>query len=104
MEIKQLAKQLRSILFNDCDCDALTSEFERVLELCDCEYEVTVMENDRVIIVDVSPCILFIRKKKSRRIYEVVPEGSPLKEYSKGVCYDKEAYKERKNRRRHSGI
>lgn len=80
--MKELARDLRMILFRKCDCDALTTEFERVLELCGCEYEVNILEDDNAIIVDIPDCIQFIRKKgRTCKIYESIPDGSPLEKY-----------------------
>ncbi len=80
MEIKELANKLRMILFRNCDCSTLTIEFERVLELCGCKYEVSVIEDDNAIIIEVPNCIQFTRKKgNSYKIYESIADSSSLK-------------------------
>jgi hypothetical protein len=91
MHKKDLPKHLRMLLYGKVDSDELTQKFERVLDLCGCEcYDVTVMEDDKVIIVDISPCIQYIKKKgPGNKIYEVIPLDSPLQEFSKRWYYDK---------------
>jgi len=82
--MKDLAKQLRLILYRNSDSNTLTTEFERVLKACDCKYVFNIFESDRVTIADVSPYIQFVRIKQCpKRIYEVIPEDSPLKKYVK---------------------
>ena len=91
--MKKLAHELRMILFRKCDCDELTTEFERVLELCGCEYKVNMIENDNAIIIDIPNCIQFIRLKgmkgKTCKVYESIPEGSPLEKYKEKRTWQK---------------
>lgn len=91
MNKKDLPKHLRMLLYGKVDSDELTQEFERVLELCGCEdYDVNIVENETVIIVDVSPCIQYIKTKGANgRIYEMIPLDSPLHEFCRRVYYDK---------------
>lgn len=92
MDLNQLEKEIRMILYREGDPDVLLDQIGRVLRLCDCELELNVMEDDKVIIVDASPCVQFIRVKGTslKRIYQVIPEDSPLQKYSKRGYYDKE--------------
>jgi len=94
MEIKDYAKELRMILYQNNDSDELTENFERVLTLCDCKVDINVIENDEAIIVDVIPCIQYIKMKKAPfKIFEVIPLGSPLKKHLGRRYYDKEKRK-----------
>lgn len=82
MDMKNLACDLRSVLFSKYNCDELTIDFERVLKIYECEYEVNIIEDNKSIIVDIFPCIQFIKRKgKVCKIYELIPDGSPLEKY-----------------------
>ncbi|HUU88364.1 MAG TPA: hypothetical protein VMX17_11525 [Candidatus Glassbacteria bacterium] len=79
MNVKDLAKKLRMILYQNDDCETLTTEFERVLKLCDCEYEAKIIEDDKTIIIDLSPYIQYIKIKRSpKRIYEIRLEDESI--------------------------
>ncbi len=80
MKIKEMAQKLRLILYKNYDCETLRSEFERVMTSYNCEYELNIIENDKAIIVDVTPYIQFTRKKgNSYKIYESIADSSSLK-------------------------
>ena len=86
-----VAKKLRMELYGTVDPDELSYKFERVLDLCGCEdYDIHIVDEKDVIIVDVPPCIQYIKVKRTSRIYEVIPCGSPLKNYLGRTYYDKE--------------
>lgn len=81
MITKNLSKKLREILYKNDDPQTLTTEFERVLSLHECDYDITCMESNRAVIVDISPCIQFCREKgPNKKVYEVIPFNSPLKQ------------------------
>jgi hypothetical protein len=78
MNIEALAKKLRMVLYRNDDCETITTEFERVLKLYNCEYEAKIIEDDKIIIIDLSPYIQYIKIKRSpKRIYEIwLEDGS----------------------------
>ena len=91
MKLNETAKKLRMLLYGKQDCEGLCKDFEKTLRLCGCdEFQITTYEDEKVLIVDAYPCIQYIKKKgPTPRIYEVIPEDSPLLQYSKRSYYDK---------------
>ena len=88
--MKHLPHRLRMILFKNIPCDKLTCEFERVLKIYGCKGDVNIIEDNKAIIVDISPYIQFIKKKgPSNKIYEMIPDGSPLAQYKENERWQK---------------
>jgi hypothetical protein len=82
MTQENLPKKMRMLLYGckNSDCDELTDDCRRLLEECECDVEINIFERGNLVIIDMSPCVQYIIKNgKSRRIYEHIPEGSPLK-------------------------
>lgn len=102
MNLNETAKKLRMLLYGKQDCEELCDDFEKTLRLCGCdEFQVTVVENSKVLMVDAYPCIQYIKEKRpGNKIYEMIPKGSPLeKTHGKRTkTYAKETYKERRFR------
>ena len=93
MDIKNLSCELRSILFNEYDCNELTMNFERVLNMYECDYEVAIIEDKKTIIVDIMPYIQFIkRKNKTCKVYELIPVDSPLMKYKEKTQWQKKKF------------
>jgi hypothetical protein len=89
-----VAKKLRMILYEKVDPNELSYKFERVLDLCGCEdYNIEIMEDLKVIIVDVPRCIQYIKVKRTGKIYEVIPIDSPIQNHLGRTYYDKEKRK-----------
>jgi len=93
MDIKNLAYNLRMVLFNKHNCDELMMDFKRVLKMYECDYEVNIIEDNKSIIVDIVPCIQFIKRKgKVCKIYELIPFGSPLTKYKEKTQWQKKKF------------
>lgn len=102
MDSQGVTKQLRNILFCECDCDAVGTAFERVLSAYGLShYEMIIEEDSGVMLVDIPNCIQYIKSKGSvKKIYELVPVESPLYNRSKNYDRRKRIYgdKHRKHR------
>ena len=97
MDIKKLACDLRMVLFSKYNYDELMMDFERVLKMYECEYEVNIIEDNKSIIVDIFPCIQFIKRKgKVCKIYELIPDGSSLEKYKDKRNWQKKIYHSRR--------
>jgi hypothetical protein len=81
MNKKDLPKKLRMLLYGNVDSNELSQQFERLLDLCGCEYcDIEIVESETMILVDIPDCIQYIKVKKPKnRIYEVIPKDSPLR-------------------------
>jgi len=81
MNKKHLPKNLRMLLYGKVNSDELTKEFERLLDLCGCEYcDIEIVETEKMILIDIPECIQYIKlKKPMNRIYESIPKNSPLR-------------------------
>lgn len=86
MNTQDLPKKLRMLLYGKVNSDGLTQQFERVLELCGCEYgDVQIVENDDVILVDIPNCIQYVKTKgPGSRLYESIPPDSLLRRNGNG--------------------
>lgn len=79
---KNLPKKMRMLLYGckNSDCDELIAHCQRVLQVCGCKVDVTIHECNGCTVIDMSPCVQYIIKNgKSRRIYEFIPDDSPLR-------------------------
>jgi hypothetical protein len=89
-----VAKKLRKILYEKDSSNDLIDEFKTILDLCGCEdYDIIIIEKKDAIIIEIPHCIQYIKNLSLNRIYEVIPEDSPIKKYLGKSYYDK---KERK--------
>ena len=93
MDIKDLAYNLRMVLFNKHNYDELTMNFERVLKMYECDYEVNIIEDHKSIIIDIFPYIQFIKRKgKVCKVYELIPVDSPLSKYKEKTQWQKKKF------------
>lgn len=93
MDIKNLAYNLRSVLFSKYNHDELMVNFERVLKMYECDYEVNVIEDNKSVIIDIAPYIQFIKRKgKSCKVYELIPFESPLNKYKEKTQWRKKKF------------
>lgn len=74
MELDEVIKQLRLVLYKDLSCDEIKEQFENILSSNGySDITVDITEDDKVIIVDLpSYTQFFKRKKPCKRIYQVV--------------------------------
>ena len=81
MDLQELSKYLRLILYKNMDCETLTTEFERVLKEHEYEVTINIFDERDAVVIDIDPLIQLIRLKKKDpvRVYEVIPFSSPLR-------------------------
>lgn len=82
MDKKDLSYKLRSILHRNRSVERIISEMKALLKVYGYKAEVHIIENQRGIFVDIFPHIQYLKKRRDNKIYEVVPENSPLKKYT----------------------
>jgi len=85
MDEKDLSYKLRAILHRHTrhkSVDNIALEFKQVIELCGYDADVHILDNKHAMYVDIFPYVQYLKNKFNNKIYEVIPQGSPLKKYT----------------------
>jgi hypothetical protein len=85
MDEKDLSYKLRAILHRHNrhkSVDKIVLEFKHVVELYGYDVDVHILDTKHAMYVDVFPYVQYLKNKFNNKIYEVIPQGSPLKKYT----------------------